>query len=87
MKIYKDIRGYIRDLTNLVWTYIHHRSAFPANAMLAVQPELACNVIDSPDNCRNCDFYAPELLITHNAAGASVPNKSVIRNIARRYYY
>ena len=86
MKIYKDIKGYIRDLTDLMWAYIRHRAIFPANAILAVQRELACNVIDSPDNCRGCDFYVPELLITHNAKGALVPNRSVIRSIAQRYY-
>ena len=86
MKIYKDIKGYIRDLTDLMWAYIRHRATFPANAILAVQRELACNVIDSPDNCRGCDLYVPELLITHNAKGALVPNRSVIRSIAQRYY-
>lgn len=86
MKIYKDIKGYIRDLTDLMWAYIRHRATFPANAILAVQRELACNVIDSPDNCRGCDFYVPELLITHNTKGALVPNRSVIRSIAQRYY-
>jgi hypothetical protein len=86
MKINKDIKSYIHDLTDLVWTYIRHRAAYPANALLAVQRELACNVFDSPDNCRDCDFYAPEMLLTKNAKGAVVPNQSVIKSIARRYY-
>ena len=61
-------------------------SAYPANALLAVQRELACNVFDSPDNCRGCDFYAPEMLLTYNEKGAMVPNHSVIKSIAKRYY-
>ena len=75
MKINKDIKSYIRDLTELVWAYIRHRAAYPANALLAVQRELACNVFDSPDNCRGCDFYAPEMLLTYNEKGAMVPNR------------
>lgn len=59
---------------------------YPANALLAVQRELACNVFDSPDNCRGCDFYAPEMLLTYNEKGAMVPNHSVIKSIAKRYY-
>ncbi len=86
MKINKDIKSYIRDLTELVWAYIRHRAAYPANALLAVQRELACNVFDSPDNCQGCDFYAPEILLTYNAKGATVPNHSVIKSIAKRYY-
>jgi hypothetical protein len=86
MKINKDIKSYIRDLTELVWAYIRHRAAYPANALLAVQRELACNVFDSPDNCRGCDFYAPEMLLTYNEKGAMVPNHSVIKSIAKRYY-
>ena len=86
MKINKDIKSYIRDLTELVWAYIRHRAAYPANALLAVQRELACNVFDSPDNCRGCDFYAPEMLLTYNEKGALVPNHSVIKSIAKRYY-
>lgn len=86
MKINKDIKSYIRDLTELVWAYIRHRAAYPANALLAVQRELACNVFDSPDNCQGCDFYAPEMLLTYNAKGATVPNHSVIKSIAKRYY-
>lgn len=86
MKINKDIKSYIRDLTELVWAYIRHRAAYPANALLAVQRELACNVFDSPDNCRGCDFYAPEMLLTYNGKGATVPNHSVIKSIAKRYY-
>lgn len=86
MKINKDIKSYIRDLTELMWAYIRHRAAYPSNAMLAVQRELAYNIIDSPDNCRECDFYAPEMLLTYNAKGATVPNHSVIKSIAKRYY-
>lgn len=86
MKINKDIKSYIRDLTELVWAYIRHRASYPANALLAVQRELACNVFDSPDNCRGCDFYAPEMLLTYNEKGAMVPNHSVIKSIAKRYY-
>ena len=86
MKINKDIKSYIHDLTELVWAYIRHRAAYPANALLAVQRELACNVFDSPDNCSGCDFYAPEMLLTRNAKGAVVPNRTVIRSIAKRYY-
>jgi hypothetical protein len=86
MKVFKDIKSYIHDLTDLVWVYIRHRAAYPANAILAVQRELACNVFDSPDNCRYCDFYAPELLMTRNAKGAMVPNRAMIRSIAKRYY-
>ena len=86
MKINKDIKSYIRDLTELVWAYIRHRAAYPANALLDVQRELACNVFDSPDNCRGCDFYAPEMLLTYNEKGAMVPNHSVIKSIAKRYY-
>ena len=86
MKINKDIKSYIRDLTELVWAYIRHRAAYPANALLAVQRELACNVFDSPDNCRGCDFYAPEMLLSYNEKGAMVPNHSVIKSIAKRYY-
>jgi hypothetical protein len=86
MKINKDIKSYIHDLTNLVWDYIRYRASFPANTVLAVQRELACNVFDTPDNCRGCDFYAPGLLLTHNDKGAVVPNHTMIRNIANRYY-
>jgi hypothetical protein len=86
MKINKDIKSYIRDLTSLVWDYIRNRAAYPANVVLAVQRELACNVFDLPANCRGCDFYAPELLLTHNAKGAVVPNRTMIRSIASRYY-
>lgn len=86
IKINKDIKSYIRDLTELVWAYIRHRAAYPANVLLAVQRELACNVFESPENCQGCDFYAPEMLITHNAKGAMVPNHNVIKVIAKRYY-
>jgi hypothetical protein len=86
IRINKDIKSYIRDLTELVWAYIRHRASYPANALLAVQRELACNVFDSPDNCRGCDFYAPEMLLTYNEKGAMVPNHSVIKSIAKRYY-
>ena len=86
IRINKDIKSYIRDLTELVWAYIRHRAAYPANVLLAVQRELACNVFESPENCQGCDFYAPEMLITHNAKGAMVPNHSVIKSIAKRYY-
>lgn len=86
IKINKDIKSYIRDLTELVWAYILHRAAYPANVLLAVQRELACNVFESPENCQGCDFYAPEMLITHNAKGAMVPNHNVIKVIAKRYY-
>ena len=50
IRINKDIKSYIHDLTELVWAYIRHRASYPANALLAVQRELACNVFDSPDN-------------------------------------
>ena len=86
IKINKDIKSYIRDLTELVWAYIRHRAAYPANVLLAVQRELACNVFESPENCQGCDFYAPEMLITHNAKGAMMPNHNVIKVIAKRYY-
>ena len=86
IRINKDIKSYIRDLTELVWAYIRHRASYPANALLAVQRELACNVFDSPDNCRDCDFSAPEMLLTYNEKGAMVPNHSVIKSIAKRYY-
>lgn len=86
IKINKDIKSYIRDLTELVWAYIRHRAAYPANVLLAVQRELACNVFESPENCQGCDFYAPEMLITHNTKGAMVPNHNVIKVIAKRYY-
>lgn len=86
MRINKDIKSYIHDLTDLVWTYIRHRAAYPANVLLAVQRELAYNVFDSPENCHGCDFYAPEMLLTHNATGALVPNRTVIKSIAKRYY-
>lgn len=86
IKINKDIKSYIRDLTELVWAYIRHRATYPANVLLAVQRELACNVFESPENCQGCDFYAPEMLITHNAKGAMVPNHNVIKVIAKRYY-
>ena len=86
IRINKDIKSYIRDLTELVWAYIRHRASYPANALLAVQRELACNVFDNPDNCRGCDFYAPEMLLTYNEKGAMVPNHSVIKSIAKRYY-
>lgn len=86
IRINKDIKSYIRDLTELVWAYIRHRASYPANALLAVQRELACNVFDNPDNCHGCDFYAPEMLLTCNAKGATVPNRSVIKSIAKRYY-
>lgn len=73
-------------LPRLVWAYIRHRATYPANVLLAVQRELACNVFESPENCQGCDFYAPEMLITHNAKGAMVPNHNVIKVIAKRYY-
>ncbi len=86
IRINKDIKSYIHDLTDLVWAYIRHRASYPANALLAVQRELACNVFDNPDNCHGCDFYAPEMLLTCNAKGATVPNLNVIKSIAKRYY-
>ncbi len=86
LKINKDIKSYIHDLTDLVWNFIRNRAIYPANAVLAVQRELACNVFDSPDNCRECDFYAPGLLITHNDKGSVVPNYAMIKSIAKRYY-
>lgn len=58
LKINKDIKSYIHDLTDLVWNFIRNRAIYPANAVLAVRRELACNVFDSPDNCQECDFYA-----------------------------
>ena len=87
MKINKDIKSYIRDLTSLVWNYIHYRTAYPANVVLAVQRELAYNIFEVPENRRGCDFYAPALLLTHNDQGAVVPNRTMIRTIANRYYW
>lgn len=87
MKINKDIKSYIRDLTSLVWNYIHYRTAYPANVVLAVQRELAYNIFEVPENCRGCDFYAPALLLTRNDQGAVVPNRTMIRTIANRYYW
>ena len=86
MKINKDIKRYIRELTGLVWDDIRYRASFPANTVLAVQRELAYNIFEIPENCRGCDFYAPNLLVTRNAKGADVPNRKMIRTIANRYY-
>lgn len=38
LKINKDIKSYIHDLTDLVWNFIRNRAIYPANAVLAVRP-------------------------------------------------
>ena len=86
MKIFNDTTAYVKDVTSLIWNYIHHRELYPDNAQLAVQPELMANVIDDPSQCRHCDFYDLGTLISKDAEGRLVPNVHAIQNMANRYY-
>lgn len=86
MKIFEDTTAYIKDLTNLIWNYIHNREQYPDNAQLAVQPEILANVIDDPEQCAFCDFYDLSLFISKDHEGKPIPNLIAIRNVADRYY-
>lgn len=86
MKIFNDAKAYIKDLTNLIWNYILNRDLYPANAKLAVQPEIMANVIDDPSQCRYCDIYDLNLLICHDRTGNPQPNMMAIKNVANRYF-
>ena len=85
MKIFNDTASYVKDLTNLIWDFIHHREQYPVNAKLAVQPEVLANVIDDPEQCAYCDFYDLSLFIAQDNNGQPVPNLLAINNIANRY--
>ena len=78
--------AYVRDVTSLIWNYIHHREQYPENAQLAVQPELMASVIEDPTQCRHCDFYDLRTLISKDDQGGLVPNQHAIQNMANRYY-
>ena len=86
MKLFDNMAAYVKDVTGLIWNYIHHRDLYPDNAQLAVQPELMASVIDDPTLCRHCDFYELATLISKDEKGRLVPNTSAIQNMANRYY-
>lgn len=86
VKLFEDMTAYVKDVTSLIWNYIHHREQYPANAQLAVQPEVMANVIEDPAQCRHCDFYDLGTLISKDAKGKLVPNTHAIENMANRYY-
>ena len=86
MKMFNDISSYIKDVTGLVWRYIHNKDMYPENAQLAVQPEILANVIDDPNQCHYCDFYDLSILIEHDNNGKPMSNHVAIQNIANRYY-
>ena len=85
-KIFNDTASYVKDLTNLIWHFIHNRDQYPDNAKLAVQPEILANIIDDPEQCAYCDFYDLSLLIAKDNNGRPMPNLLAIRNVADRYY-
>ena len=86
MRIINDIATYIKNVTELIWNFILNRDSYPSNALLAVQPELMETVIDSPDQCKHCDFYDLKMLVTKDMNGNLKPNSLAIRNMANRYY-
>ena len=86
MRIINDIATYIKNVTELIWNFILNRDSYPSNALLAVQPELMETVIDSPDQCKHCDFYDLKMLVTKDVNGNLKPNSLAIRNMANRYY-
>lgn len=86
VKIFNDMTAYVRDVTGLIWNYIHHRDFYPDNAQLAVQPDLMACVIEDPTQCKHCDFYDLGTLISKDSQGELVPNTHAIQNMANRYY-
>ncbi len=86
MKMFNDISSYVKDVTGLIWRYIHNKEQYPDNAQLAVQPEILTNVIDDPKQCHFCDLYDLSILIAHDSSGKPMPNHTAIQNIANRYY-
>ena len=85
MRIINDIATYIKNVTELIWNFILNRDSYPSNALLAVQPELMETVIDSPDQCKHCDFYDLKMLVTKDMNGNLTPHSLAIRNTAHRY--
>lgn len=86
MRMIDNIANYVKDLTEMVWSFINHRERFPKEAQLCVQPELMVNVIDDPRKCRYCDVYDLKMLIHENPNGKMVPNQGAIERVAQRYY-
>lgn len=86
MKIISDLTSYIKDLTELIWSFIRHRDSYPENACLCIQPEVMASVIDNPEECRHCDIYDPKLLIHKGGDGRMVPDMVAIERVAQRYY-
>ncbi|MBM6993936.1 MAG: hypothetical protein I3J02_11855 [Prevotella sp.] len=81
-----DIKSYIRELTDILWRYIHNIENYPKNALLAIQPELMTTVIDSRDACQKCDFYSITQLVERNSYGRLTPNRMAIERLAEKYY-
>jgi hypothetical protein len=82
----KDIKSYVRNVTELIWHYITNRDLYPKDSKLAVQPEIHETIIDNPSLCKNCDFYDLKKFIRRDAKGKLIPNMDEISNLAMHYY-
>lgn len=87
MRRFKNIKSYIKDVTELIWNYIRHKNYYPQHALLAVMPELMETVIDHPNNCKECEFYAIDQFISTDLYGRQSPNHAAIERMAGRYYH
>ena len=86
MRRFSDIKSYMKDVTEIIWRYIRNMESYPKNALLAVQPDIMATVIDSPDQCRQCEFYALNLFISKVQRGQLMPNTVAIARMAHKYY-
>lgn len=81
-----DLSTYIKEVTEILWRYIHNIDLYPKNVLLAVQPELMETVIDTREACSKCEFYALSQLIYKDSKGRMAPNRTAIEKMAGKYY-
>ncbi len=82
----KNFTSYVSNLTDLLWNYIENTTAYPNNAVLAVQKEIKETVIENPALCKNCDFYNINDFIRLDSTGSLTPNSMAIQKLAGSFF-